>query len=101
METLAVIASVPAIVALVNLFKKVGLPDKAALLLAVALGIVLSVLQFAFSGNGYFEAAAGGLLMGLAAAGVYDLIPREAKVIVNSPEADTTIIELKDTDPLA
>ena len=72
------IATVPAIVAIVNLAKRVGLPNNAALILAVVLGVALSVATWAWADYAWFTAASSGLILGLGAAGVYDLTPPTA-----------------------
>ena len=96
-DTVTLIATVPAIVALVNLLKKLGVPAKVGLLLAVVFGVGLSVAQYAFAGNGYYEAAASGLLLGLAAAGLYELVPGDTsqvlKQIMEGPEDDRRVTE--------
>lgn len=69
------IASVPAILALVNLFKSFGVIGKWAMLLAVIFGGALFYAQFAFGESGAFKAIAEGILIGLAAAGLYDVTP--------------------------
>lgn len=92
LDTVTLIATVPAIVALVNFFKKLGVKDKAALALAVILGIVLSVAQYLWGESGLYVAAAQGLMLGLAAAGLYDLVPTGTTQVTNvsvpsSPES--------------
>ena len=72
------IVTVPAIVALVNLVKGLGVGGKWSALVAVLLGVALSVASWALAGTGWWDAASGGLLLGLAAAGLYDLTPGEA-----------------------
>lgn len=79
MDTVMTVASVPAIVALVNLFKGLGLSGRLSALVAVLLGVILNILSVAAAGNPIFEAACTGLLLGLAAAGLYDLAPSRAE----------------------
>ena len=79
-ETVTLVATVPAIVALTNLGKRLGLPSRAALLLAVLLGVGLSLAQWAWAGLGWYDAAANGLILGLGAAGLYDMTPGTAPV---------------------
>lgn len=85
------IATLPAIVALVNAAKTAGLPSRAALLLAIALGVGLNLATWAWADYGWFTAASSGLLLGLGAAGLYDLTPstspppRRAADDVDSP----------------
>ena len=72
-DPLTAIASVPAIVAVVNLGKDLGLPSKASMVLAVVLGVLFAVGDHYLGGDAGYQAATSGLLLGLAAAGVYDL----------------------------
>ena len=76
MTAIMTITSVPAIVALVNLAKGLGLNGKLSALVAVVLGVGLNVATVAAAGSLIFEAASQGLLLGLAAAGLYDLTPK-------------------------
>ena len=66
------LATAPAVLALVNLAKQMGLPSKAAAPLAVVLGVLLAVADHLLAGSGVYDAAASGLILGLAAAGLYD-----------------------------
>ena len=70
-----ILATAPAIVALVNLAKGLGLPTRYASPLAVLLGVGLAVADQAFAGSPVYGAASSGLLLGLGAVGLYDLIP--------------------------
>lgn len=67
------IASIPAILALTNLAKSLGLSGKASALLAVVLGIALAVAQYELAAYGWYQAAAQGMILGLSAAGLYDV----------------------------
>ena len=67
------IASIPAILALTNLAKALGISGKVSALLAVVLGIALAVGQYELAGYGWYQAAAQGLILGLSAAGLYDV----------------------------
>ena len=71
-ETVTTIATVPAVVALVTLFKDLGLPGKFAPLMAVALGVVLSVFSALSVGavTDWYEPVAMGIILGLSAAGL-------------------------------
>lgn len=73
MDAITLIASVPAIVALVNLAKRLGLTDELALISAVVLGIAINTANYYLASNGGYQAAIEGLLLGLAAAGLYDV----------------------------
>lgn len=66
------LATAPAVLALVQLAKDAGLPTRLAAPLAVLLGIALAIADYALAGTGVYDAAASGLLLGLAAAGLYD-----------------------------
>lgn len=66
------IATVPAVLALVNLFKKAGLPDAAAPVVSLLVG-VLAVFAAQYAGVAWVKALSEGLILGLAAAGVYDI----------------------------
>ena len=66
------IASIPAILALTNLAKSLGLSGKASALLAVILGVALAVAQYELAGYAWYQAAAQGMILGLSAAGLYD-----------------------------
>ena len=72
MDTALTLASVPAILALVQLGKSLGLSGKWSALAAVALGVLLNVAQYALGDLGWYQAAASGLVLGLSAAGLYD-----------------------------
>ena len=75
MDAITTIASVPAIVALVNLLKGLGLAGKFSALVAVLLGVILNMLAIAAADSKIIESAAQGLILGLGAAGLYDLTP--------------------------
>ena len=73
--TVVTVASIPAIVAVVNLCKRLGLSAKGALLLAVVLGVAFSVGQSFLGDTEGWQAASAGLILGLGAAGIYDMTP--------------------------
>lgn len=75
MDLVTDLATIPAIVALVNLAKRLGLPVRLALVLAVVLGVALNVAVWAWADYAWFTSASSGLLLGLAAAGLYDITP--------------------------
>ena len=66
------IATVPAVLALVNLLKKAGLPDAAAPVVSLLVG-VLAVLAGQHADVAWVKALSEGVILGLAAAGVYDI----------------------------
>ena len=69
---LTTLAAVPAILAVINLFKSVGLPSRCAPIVAVFLGVVFNVAEGAFADNFWYGLIRGGLILGLGAAGLYD-----------------------------
>lgn len=73
MEAITLIASVPAILALVNLAKKLGVNGQAALVLSVVFGVVINVANTALGDNATYQSAIEGLILGLSAAGLYDI----------------------------
>lgn len=72
METAITLASVPAVLAIVNLMKSFGVKGKYAALAAVAVGVVLNLAVELAGQSPAFQAAATGLILGLSAAGLYD-----------------------------
>lgn len=74
-DPVAAILSVPAIIALVNLAKSIGPLGRWAALLAVSLGILIAVSAYFWGEAGWYIASVRGGLLGLAAAGLYDLTP--------------------------
>ena len=75
LSVVGTVATVPGIIAITNLAKGLGLSGRWSALVAVVLGVVLSVGQWAFADQGWWGAATTGLLLGLGAAGLYDLTP--------------------------
>ena len=73
MDTIVLLASVPAIVAVVNLAKRLGLSGELSLVLAVVLGVAFAVGDHLWGTTGWYEAASSGLILGLGAAGLYDV----------------------------
>lgn len=64
--------SVPIIIAIIEMLKRIGVPVKFAPIIAIILGIGGNFL-FKFSGYGWNELVISGLVAGLAAGGLYDL----------------------------
>ena len=83
MDTALTLATVPAILAIVQLGKSLGLSGKWSALVAVLLGVLLSVATYTLGDLGWYQAAASGLILGLSAAGLYDAAR------IASPSADT------------
>lgn len=77
MEAVTLIASIPAILALVNFAKKLGVSNQASLALSVVLGVAINVANFYLASNGGYQAAVQGLVLGLSAAGLYDTTKRK------------------------
>lgn len=73
MSSINMILSVPAIVAIVNLTKSFGVEGKWSLLAAVVVAVAINLSAFYFAASGAYEAVATGLLIGLSAAGLYDV----------------------------
>lgn len=77
MDAIVTIASIPAILALVQLAKQFGIQGKWSTLLAVVLGVVLQSGDAAFISGAstpaeWWAAIGTGLVLGLSAAGLYD-----------------------------
>jgi hypothetical protein len=73
MQTVTLLATVPAILAIVNFLKGQGLKSNLAIVAAVVLGVVLNVADYYLASSGAYQAAAQGLILGLGAAGLYDV----------------------------
>lgn len=74
-----ILLTVPAIVALTNLAKRTGLPAKLAPLVSVLVGVAVACGDAYSTGAGYLDAAARGIILGLTASGLYDLMPGTPK----------------------
>lgn len=77
MEPMITIATVPAVLALVTLVKGLGMPSRLAPVLALALGVVLTLLHTLSMGDSItthtiWGLITSGLILGLSASGVYD-----------------------------
>lgn len=73
MEIVATVASVPAVIAIVNVLKEFGVAGKWATLAAVLVGVAINVANHYLGEVGVYQAAMTGLIIGLGAAGVYDV----------------------------
>ncbi len=69
----AVLATPLVILALVNLGKSSGINGKASLVLSVVLGVVFAVTDGLLAANVIYQYVSNGLLLGLSAAGLYDV----------------------------
>jgi len=79
MDTLSTILSVPAVVAIVTLCKSFGVTGKWSLLAALVVAVLLNVATYLWSTSGLYSAVIAGLLLGLAAAGLYDTAKTAAR----------------------
>ena len=73
MQAVTLLATIPAILAIVNFLKGQGLKSNLAIVAAVVLGVVLNVADYYLAASGSYQAAAQGLILGLGAAGLYDV----------------------------
>lgn len=76
---MSILLTVPAIVALTNLAKRTGLPSRWAPLVSVLAGVAVACGDAYSTGAGYLDAVARGIILGLTASGLYDLMPGEPK----------------------
>lgn len=76
---MSILLTVPAIVALTNLAKRTGLPSQLAPLVSVLAGVAVACGDAYSTGSGYLDAVARGIVLGLTASGLYDLMPGEPK----------------------
>lgn len=76
---MSILLTVPAIVALTNLAKRTGLPPRWAPLVSVLAGVAVACGDAYSTGSGYLDAVARGIVLGLTASGLYDLMPGEPK----------------------
>lgn len=77
MEPVTAIATVPAVLALVTLAKDLGMPSRLAPVLALVLGVVLTLLHTLGLGEGItthnvYGLITSGMILGLSASGLYD-----------------------------
>lgn len=76
---MSILLTVPAIVALTNLAKRTGLPARWAPLVSVLAGVAVACGDAYSTGAGYLDAVARGIILGLTASGLYDLMPGDPK----------------------
>ena len=74
-DAVTTLATVPAILALTNLAKSFGIQGRWSALLAVLLGVAINIAGYLLADAGWWTVAQSGLLLGLGAAGLYDLAP--------------------------
>ena len=90
MDTIEIIASVPAIVGLVNLIRdRAKVSSDLAPFIALFLGVGFTMAQGLFTGNIYYDLASKGLILGLAASGIYDVAKKPSVSVIGDP---TTVI---------
>ena len=74
MDAITTLATVPAVLALVNLLKYTfNINGKYSALLAVIIGVGLNIANYALGDAGWYQAAAQGLILALGASGLYDI----------------------------
>ncbi|WRS29596.1 hypothetical protein U6G28_08720 [Actinomycetaceae bacterium MB13-C1-2] len=93
-EIVTTVATVPAILALVELAKTLGVKGKWATLLAVVLGVFLNWSTWYFGSTEWYPVVATGLILGLSAAGLYDTAKRSSDTVTY-----TTLQEAQPVDP--
>lgn len=86
-----VLASIPAILALVNLAKQFGVSGKWSAVLAAVLGVIFAEADYLFgvagvvvSAPGVYSAGAAGLVLGLSASGLYDVTAKLSDALTAS-----------------
>lgn len=98
--SLVTLATVPAILALVNLAKGLGLAGKWSALVALLLGVVFSFSDYFFtvadhSQAGFYAAVVGGAILGLSASGLYDVAGKFGET------SEVVVPDGSEEDPLA
>ena len=74
MDAITTLATVPAVIALVNLIKNTfNINGRYSALLAVIIGVGLNIANYALGDAGWYQAAAQGLILGLGSSGLYDI----------------------------
>ena len=74
MDAITTLATVPAVIALVNLLKDTfNINGKYSALLAVIIGVGLNIANYALGDMGWYQAACQGLILGIGASGLYDI----------------------------
>lgn len=72
-DSLMAVATVPTVVALVNVCKRAGLPAHFCPAVAVGFGLVCQMLLWLVAGGSFWVTVVAGVLLGLSASGVYDM----------------------------
>lgn len=100
MET-TVLLSVPAIIALTTLGKKLGVRGQWSMLVAVILGGGLAAAQYYLGGDPAYERISHGILLGLSAAGLFDTAKATGLRLHPEVEATATTATAADEVPAA
>lgn len=87
MDPIVTLATIPAVVALVNLAKQFGVTGKWATLLAVALGLGLTAASV-YAPAEVWAWVSDGMILGLGAAGLYDVTKRPEPPVAQVWAAD-------------
>lgn len=91
MDGMNTLLSVPAVLAIVELAKRFGLNGPWSMLAAVVVAIAINIGDYYLGTAGAWQAATQGLLLGLAAAGLYDVAKTAAPKAAGAetpPEVD-------------
>lgn len=73
MDAINALASIPAIVALVQVAKSFGVAGKWSIVTSLAVAVAINVAVYLWAASGMFDAVATGILFGLGAMGLYDI----------------------------
>lgn len=71
--TIVTLATMPAVLAMVNLLKRAGIGGVWAAVVAVVCGVGFALADYFFTGAAWYQHAVDGLILGLGAAGLYDM----------------------------
>ena len=85
------LVTVPAILGLVTIARDLGVPAKFAPALAVLFGVGVAVAEQQLGHLPAFQAGVGGLLVGLAASGVYDASKLAGGRLAPSPDSASSL----------
>lgn len=74
MDAITTLATVPAVIALVNLLKYTfNINGRYSAIIAVIIGVGLNIANYALGDAGWYQAACQGLILGLSGSGLYDI----------------------------
>ena len=94
MDTVTTLATIPAVLALTNVFKAFGIEGKWATLTAIILGVGV-VAGGTYVDPGVWQTVTEGLILGLGAAGVYDVASTSAPADVRSGDIESASIVIQ------